>query len=49
MSSVAALLLGCPALAVVMEQATLLRVDCDRFGAHPHGALRWMITAAVAG
>lgn len=49
MSSLAAFLLGCPALAVVMEQATLLRVDCDRFGPHPHGTLRWMITAGVAG
>ena len=49
MSSLAALLLGCPALQVDMKKAALVRIDCDRFGPQPRSALKWMLTPAVAG
>jgi phosphohistidine phosphatase len=48
MSSLAALLLGCPALQVDMKKAALVRIDCDRFGPQPRGLLKWMLTPAVA-
>jgi phosphohistidine phosphatase len=48
MSSLAAFLLGCPALQIQMSTATLLRVDCDGFGPHPKAVLRWMLTPATA-
>jgi phosphohistidine phosphatase len=49
MSSMAAFLLGCPALEVDMKKAALVRVDCDRFGPQPKGVLKWMLTPATAG
>jgi len=49
MSSLAAFLLGSPALQVDMKKAALVRVDCDRFGPQPKGVLKWMITPATAG
>ena len=49
MSSLAAFLLGCPALQVDMKKAALVRVDCERFGAEPKCALKWMLTPGVAG
>jgi phosphohistidine phosphatase len=49
MSSLAAFLLGVPALQVDMKKAALLRVDCDRFGPQPKAVLKWMITPATAG
>ena len=49
MSSLAALLLGCPALQVDMKKAALVRIDCDRLGAQPRGVLKWMLTPATAG
>lgn len=49
MSSMAAFLLASPALQVDMKKATLVRVDCDRFGPEPLGVLKWMLTPAVAG
>jgi phosphohistidine phosphatase len=49
MSSLAAFLLGVPALQVDMKKAALLRVDCDRLGPQPKGVLKWMITPATAG
>ena len=49
MSSLAAFLLGCPALQMDMKKAALVRVDCDRFGPQPKGVLKWMITPATAG
>jgi phosphohistidine phosphatase len=49
MSSLAALLLGCPALQVDMKKAALVRIDCDRFPAQPRGVLKWMLTPATAG
>jgi phosphohistidine phosphatase len=48
MSSLAAFLLGCSALQVDMKKAALVRIDCDRLGAQPRGALKWMLTPAVA-
>jgi len=48
MSSLAAFLLGSPALQVDMKKAALARIDCDRFGREPRGILKWMITPSVA-
>jgi phosphohistidine phosphatase len=48
MSSLAAFLLGCPALQVDMKKAALVRVDCDRFGPQPKAVLKWMITPATS-
>lgn len=48
MSSLAAFLLGSPALQVDMKKAALVRVDCDRFGPQPKGVLKWMITPATS-
>ena len=48
MSSLAAFLLGCPALQVDMKKAALVRIDCDRLGAQPRGVLKWMLTPATA-
>ncbi len=48
MSSLAALLLHSPGLAVDMKKAALLRVDCDRMAAEPHCSLKWMLVPAVA-
>ena len=49
MSSLAAFLLGCPALQVDMKKAALARIDCDRFPSQPRGVLKWMLTPATAG
>jgi phosphohistidine phosphatase len=49
MSSLAAFLLGSPALQVDMKKSALVRVDCDRFGPQPKAVLKWMITPATAG
>jgi phosphohistidine phosphatase len=48
MSSLAAFLLGCPALQVDMKKAALVRIDCDRFPSQPRGVLKWMLTPATA-
>jgi phosphohistidine phosphatase len=48
MSTMVAFLLDSPALIVDMKKAALVRVDCDSFGPHPRGALKWMITPATA-
>jgi phosphohistidine phosphatase len=48
MSSLAAFLLGCPALQVDMKKAALVRIDCERFPAQPRGVLKWMLTPAMA-
>ena len=47
MSSLAAYLLRSPALQVDMKKAALVRIDCERFAAEPHGVLRWMLTPGV--
>ena len=49
LSAVVALLLGAPSLQVDMKKAALVRLDCDRFGAQPRGALKWMLTPRLAG
>jgi hypothetical protein len=49
MSSLAAFLLGSPALELDMKKAALVRVDCDRLGPQPKGVLKWMLTPATAG
>ncbi|HUP05120.1 MAG TPA: histidine phosphatase family protein [Bryobacteraceae bacterium] len=48
MSSLAAFLLGVPALQVDMKKAALLRIDCESFGPNPRGMLKWMLTPATA-
>ncbi len=49
MSSLAAFLLGAPALQLDMKKAALVRLDCARLGPHPQAILKWMITPATAG
>ncbi len=46
--SLAAFLLGSNALDVAVPAAALIRVDCERFGAHPKGVLMWMLTPELA-
>jgi phosphohistidine phosphatase len=47
-SSMVAFLLGSPALLVEMKKAALARIDCERFGTHPKGVLKWLITPGLA-
>ena len=47
MSSLAAFLLDSPALRVDMKKATLVRIDCDRFGPKAAAVLKWMLTPGV--
>jgi phosphohistidine phosphatase len=47
-SSLAAYLLGCPDLRVDFKKGALACVEVDRFGAEPHGALKWLITPKLA-
>ena len=47
MSSLAAFLLDSPAFHVDMKKATLVRIDCDRFGPKAAGVLKWMLTPGV--
>jgi phosphohistidine phosphatase len=47
-SSLTAYLLGSPDLQVDFKKGALACVEVDRFGAEPHGALRWFITPKVA-
>jgi len=49
MSGLVAFLLDSPGLQVDMKKASLVRVDCDRFGPEARGVLKWMLTPAVAG
>ena len=49
MSSMAAFLLGSPAMQIDMKKAALIRIDCDGFGPEPRGVLKWMLTPAVSG
>ena len=48
MSTLAAFLLGCPALQVDIKKAALLRIDCERLAREPKGVLKWMLTPAVS-
>jgi phosphohistidine phosphatase len=47
-SSLTAFLLGCPDLQVDFKKGALACVAVDRFGAEPHGALKWLITPKLA-
>jgi phosphohistidine phosphatase len=47
-SSLTAYLLGCPDLHVDFKKGALACVEVDRFGAEPHGVLRWFITPKLA-
>jgi len=47
-SSLTAFLLGCPDLQVEFKKGALACVVVDRFGAEPHGSLKWMITPKLA-
>ena len=48
MSSMAAFLLGSPALLVDMKKGALVRMDCDGFGPEPRCLLKWMLTPALS-
>ncbi|SPE33000.1 putative phosphohistidine phosphatase, SixA [Candidatus Sulfopaludibacter sp. SbA3] len=48
MSSLAAMLLNSPSLAIDMKKAALVRVDCESIAAHPRCILKWMMVPAVA-
>lgn len=43
LSSLTAYLLGCPNLEIDFKKGALARLDLDRFGAEPHGVLKWML------
>ncbi|MBY0505698.1 MAG: histidine phosphatase family protein [Bryobacteraceae bacterium] len=43
------LLLRCPALRIDFKKGMLVRIDFDSLGPVPHGTLRWILTAALAG
>jgi phosphohistidine phosphatase len=47
MSTLTAFLLDSPSLQVDMKKAALVRVDCEHFGPHPRGVLKWMLTPGV--
>jgi len=47
-SSLTAYFLGCPDLQVDFKKGALACVEVDRFGAEPHGALKWLITPKLA-
>jgi phosphohistidine phosphatase len=44
----AAYLLGAPSMLIDVKKGSLLRIDCDQFGAHPRGVLRWYLTPKLA-
>lgn len=48
MSATVAYFLGAPGVQVDMKKAALVRIDVDRFGPHPAGVLKWMLTPAVS-
>lgn len=41
-------LLNSPLLRVDVKKGALIRIDFDRYGAEPHGVLRWMLTSRLA-
>jgi len=47
MSTLIAYLLGCVSMEVDMKKGALVRIDLDRFGAEPHGVLKWMLTPGL--
>jgi phosphohistidine phosphatase len=48
-SSLTGYLLGVPELVVDFKKGTIIRIDCERFGPEPRGALRWMLVPKLAG
>ena len=48
-SQLTAFLLCCPALRLDFKKGMLVRIDFDSLGAAPHGILRWILTASLAG
>lgn len=47
--NLAAYLLNCPALKLDFKKGAFLRLDIESFRAQPHGMLRWLLTAKLAG
>ncbi|HEU0139290.1 MAG TPA: histidine phosphatase family protein [Bryobacteraceae bacterium] len=43
-----AYLLGAPSIDVDFKKGAIVRVDLDRFGPHPRGTLKWMLTPKLA-
>ena len=44
-----AYLLGAPSAQIEMGKGSLARVDLERFGSAPRGALRWLLPPGLAG
>ncbi len=42
-------LLNCPSLKLDFKKGAFLRLDIESFPAQPHGMLRWLLTAKLAG
>jgi phosphohistidine phosphatase len=47
-SRLTAYLLGAPNLQVDFKKGALACIELERFGAEPHGVLRWMLTSKLA-
>ena len=47
-SQLTAYLLGCPDLQIDFKKGALACVEMDRFGAEPHGVLKWCLTPKLA-
>ena len=47
-SRLTAYLLGSPTLQVDFKKGAIACVEMERFGAEPHGVLRWMLTSKLA-
>jgi len=43
LSILGAYLLGAPSVHIDMKKGAILRIDLDKFGAAPHGVLKWML------
>jgi phosphohistidine phosphatase len=48
-SSLGAFLLGVAELQIDFKKGALLAIEMPAFGARPHGILKWMLTAKLAG
>ena len=49
LSQAAAYLLGAPAAQIEMRKGSLARIDLEQSGPQPHGVLRWLLSAELAG
>jgi len=47
-SRLTAYLLGSPSLQVDFKKGAIACVEIERFGAEPHGVLRWMLTSKLS-